>query len=281
MNESQFEKALSFRAFNYCRDFVINQSAGNYTRSYETWKRIYNTASSFKKELLRLPERGLKVLDLGCGDGYYIFLLRSLYDKNKKNVLFDGVDACEADIMLAARIASYMAIDNISFTCADIQCLDLPDNHYDIIINTDVLEHLNYPEKCVEAIYRLLKPGGLAIVSTPNGSNSVSWISRCLAGCKALPSDSSSDSKNVYGEECHAHISLKDRMTWTRIFKEKGFLVEKIQRGAILGGGKRYNKHHILFAIMIIIDRIFDHLHFMKDFSEEFTYVLRKPCDQR
>ena len=71
-------------------NFVLNRAAGNYTKSYETWKRINNVVRCFGAELKKINEGKIKVLDVGCGDGYHIFLLNSLY--NKKNLYFTGID---------------------------------------------------------------------------------------------------------------------------------------------------------------------------------------------
>lgn len=50
---------------------------------------------------------------------------------------------------------------------ADVMAAPLPAQSADVILCTEVLEHLSHPEACVEEIQRLLKPGGLALVSTP------------------------------------------------------------------------------------------------------------------
>jgi len=46
--------------------------------------------------------------------------------------------------------------------------LPYPDNHFDLVTATEVIEHLENHRQVMREIYRVLKPGGLCILSTPN-----------------------------------------------------------------------------------------------------------------
>ena len=66
-----------------------------------------------------------------------------------------------------------------TFTCLDISAgpevdivasadsIPLPDNSKDSIVSTQMLEHVKYPERCVQEMYRVLKKGGHALVTAP------------------------------------------------------------------------------------------------------------------
>ena len=66
-----------------------------------------------------------------------------------------------------------------TFTCLDINegpevdivasadAIPLPDNSRDSIISTQMLEHVKYPEKCVQEMYRVLKTGGHVLITAP------------------------------------------------------------------------------------------------------------------
>lgn len=52
------------------------------------------------------------------------------------------------------------------FVC-DLGDIPRKDNEYDFILNTDVLEHLPYPQKAINEFYRILKPKGRLFLNTP------------------------------------------------------------------------------------------------------------------
>lgn len=49
----------------------------------------------------------------------------------------------------------------------DVSKMPLKNDCADVIICTEVIEHLEYPTACSDEIYRLLRPGGVAFVSVP------------------------------------------------------------------------------------------------------------------
>jgi SAM-dependent methyltransferase len=50
--------------------------------------------------------------------------------------------------------------------CCDLHKIEWESNYFDTVIATEVLEHLYNPQKAIEEIYRILKPGGVCILST-------------------------------------------------------------------------------------------------------------------
>lgn len=56
-----------------------------------------------------------------------------------------------------------------SVILADMTKSGLPDDHYDIVVSVEVLEHVEDDETFVAEVSRVLKPGGRFIMTTPNG----------------------------------------------------------------------------------------------------------------
>ena len=55
-----------------------------------------------------------------------------------------------------------------TFICS-LENLPNPDNSYDVVINTQVLEHVQYPQRVINEFFRILKPGGSLFLTAPQG----------------------------------------------------------------------------------------------------------------
>ena len=110
LSGSNFDAAMTKRAINNMKNVVQGQSVGNYTKSYETWRRVSNVVNSFKEELSTEKTAEWQVLDLGCGDGYHLMLLSSLKETRETKVHFHGIDISPANVMLAKQVAQDLRI---------------------------------------------------------------------------------------------------------------------------------------------------------------------------
>lgn len=100
------------------------------------------------------------VLDAGCGSGYGADgLIRS----GAKKVY--GVDINSESIKYCQE---HHQQENLEFSIGDLAKLDLPDKSFDLIVAFEVIEHVKDCPKVISEFYRLLKPGGKLILSTPN-----------------------------------------------------------------------------------------------------------------
>jgi 2-polyprenyl-3-methyl-5-hydroxy-6-metoxy-1,4-benzoquinol methylase len=104
-----------------------------------------------------------KALDAGCSYGVYSMMLAEAgYD-----VL--GLDINQDEIKKAGHWASERGLENkITFEVGDIQNINHEDSIFDLVICSEVLEHLDNPNNGARELYRVLKPNGSAIISMPN-----------------------------------------------------------------------------------------------------------------
>jgi len=65
-------------------------------------------------------------------------------------------------------IFSKHAKDNHTFICS-LDNIPKPEREYDAILCTQVLEHVEYPQKVISEFYRVLKPGGKLFLTAPQG----------------------------------------------------------------------------------------------------------------
>jgi hypothetical protein len=108
------------------------------------------------------------------------------------------------------------------------------------------------------------KQGGTAIVTTPNKTNRLQQVARFFK-----------DSLREERQESD-HISVKGIDEWMKLARAAGFSILKVRRGALLFGGDRYNQYPVLFAVVVMIDKLFDVIPFFKNWSEAFTLKLIK-----
>lgn len=109
------------------------------------------------------PKNNEKILDAGCGIGYYAFELAT-----KFGCKVNGVDTDADDIELAKRIIEKKQVSNAKFDVCDISGLKFPDQSFDKIILSEVLEHIVDDVGVLGELNRVLKPHGYLIISTPH-----------------------------------------------------------------------------------------------------------------
>ena len=135
----------------------------------------------------------------------------------------------------------------------------------------------------IKEIYRVLKKGGLAIISTPNKREDaltkiVKVVFEKLFNYKKA--ELSEDMENECSMLKHAaiyHISVKNHKEWTKIFKQCEFSLEtKIGTGGMLCNRKFLEEHRLLFGLMVIFDTLLEYAPFSCLWSEIALFVLKK-----
>jgi len=111
---------------------------------------------------------GERLLDVGCGDGDFLFMA-----KDKFKQLY-GVDISSMRIAKAKNRAREMFMENkFYFFEQDVdEGLHFPDSFFDAVTCIAVLEHVFNPPRVVHEINRVLKIGGIFIVQVPN----IAWL---------------------------------------------------------------------------------------------------------
>jgi SAM-dependent methyltransferase len=100
------------------------------------------------------------VLDAGCGAGHGLHLL----SKDSRSLV--GVDASVLALDYARRHRT--ANDGIELLAQDVRSLGFRNESFDVIVSFEVVEHLKNYRAYLREIRRVLKYGGVFIVSTPD-----------------------------------------------------------------------------------------------------------------
>jgi len=104
---------------------------------------------------------GDKVLEIGCGNGYYLSLINRLGCR----ISLTGIDN---DKLALADAKKFINDNRVKLNFADAAKLPYLSNSFDKIIMSEVIEHVQNEQKCLSEAYRLLKPNGIFALTTCN-----------------------------------------------------------------------------------------------------------------
>lgn len=101
--------------------------------------------------------KGKRVLEIGVGNGAdgAMFALQGAH--------YTGVDLTEAALEATRRHFAVLSLSG-TFQKENAESLSFPDHSFDIVYSHGVLHHTPNTAKAIEEVYRVLKPGGRAIV---------------------------------------------------------------------------------------------------------------------
>lgn len=103
---------------------------------------------------------GKTVLDVACGSGYGASWLKRAGAKK--------VVGADIDPAAIKRARDEFGAPEIDFLEMDAVNLKFPDNSFEVVVSFETLEHLNNQAQFIRELRRVLKPGGVLIISTPN-----------------------------------------------------------------------------------------------------------------
>ena len=151
--------------------------------------------------MLRDRVKGGRILDAGCGDGSLTLRLwRAGYSVDAVDLSDDFVSS------LKDRMVPLDAADAVRVRKGDVTSLDFPDEIFDAVVSGEVLEHVDDDCSAVREYHRVLKVGGICVVSVP--FNPRRWD---------------------FTDEWAGHLRRYSKARLLRLFEGSGFCVERIQ----------------------------------------------------
>jgi len=133
------------------------------SREWKTWA---PTNSVLRKMREEVRDRGRDIL-------------LSLLEENPRASLLDlGCSIGDLTLEMAKRVGTseVFGVDKISYANSYIlvheadlnEGIPFGDNQFDVVVASQLIEHLQRPKVLISETYRVLKPGGYALISTPN-----------------------------------------------------------------------------------------------------------------
>lgn len=148
----------------------------------------------------RYGKKGGRLLEIGSGLGHLIGQLEDTFETH-------GID-----LNHWAVAQSKSVINKTSLETASAQDLPFKDDSFNVIIIKHIVEHLPDPPRAIREIGRVLAPGGILILATPN-------LSSLLKPWKG---------PRWIGYQDPTHISLKPPEEWLRLIREAGFSFKRV-----------------------------------------------------
>lgn len=153
MSEIEFDKYARKGAYHW-RDYyggLLRMNAGTKAR-YDTVVECLGEAG---------VAAGMRVIDVGCGDGALAGVIRKAV-----GCTVTGVDPNATAIEAANGEFSRRGLSG-NFLCAEGYRYPFADGFFDAAVCSDVIEHVREPKSLLTEIRRLLRPGGVLVISTP------------------------------------------------------------------------------------------------------------------
>lgn len=114
------------------------------------------------------PTPQMRILEAGCGRGFYLRMYRHLSDCALVGAELDGA------ILQIAR-QNVGSLPDILLNQADITRLPYASGSFDGVILSEVLEHIPEEGAALREIWRVLKPGGRVAITVPNANYPFFW----------------------------------------------------------------------------------------------------------
>ena len=162
------ERLRSANAGAFSRHY--NERVPTITEEFELWGPFHQHRHEMRYDLVadavrsHLP-RGARVLDVGCGSALVAERLADL------DATYVGLDFPAHHIRFAASaMRGRSTALHTQWVRGDGEALPFPSASFDVVVMTEVIEHLLRPERAVWEVSRVLKPGGVYVMTTNNAS---------------------------------------------------------------------------------------------------------------
>ncbi len=131
-----------------------------YWKAHAEVEETYDNGDRLVRELMREPVRGKRVLEVGAGSG------RDSITLARAGATVYVVDYVRSSLDVCRRLAEEAGV-KLHYIHADATRMPVREGAFDIVFHQGVLEHFRKPSELLDENYRILKPGGFALVDVP------------------------------------------------------------------------------------------------------------------
>ena len=243
----------------------------SWTHVFYLWKRNRIMLGKTTRSILQItPHKLRRVLDLGCGSATSLFEVFDVCSEIH-GVQWYGLDLNIREVLAGARRSRFRVSEwnkrAISFLVGDSFYLPIADASLDMLLCSEVLEHLPDPNLAITEIVRVLKPSAYAFITTPNPNSMVerlgSAIDKMTRGAlkRAFWKGHDKISAPPLGADVgFGHVSVYPYRTWRVWLEKAGMEIIRKVRGPMVFGGPFFDRHHLISGCIIALDPLLDRL---------------------
>ena len=161
----------------------------------------------------------------------YLKDFSTFFTAEKLNVLHIAPEQCFHKKFQQQKNLNYLTADLISPIADmhfDLHSIPLEDNRFDVVFCNHVMEHVDDPLQCMKELYRVMKPGGWAIMQVPQDFNRTETFED-----KNIITPE--DREKYYWQKDHVRLFGTDYPNW---LEKAGFRVEVFDKESKIGSEK-------------------------------------------
>jgi len=163
-------------------------------------------------------QKDLKVLDVGCGNGFPLF---ELAHQLGPSASLTGVDLWEPALKRAKFKKKYYALKNVEILKADAARLPFNNDQFDLITSNLGINNFENPQKSLNECFRVLKPNGEILIT----SNTVGHMKLFYTVYEKILKNAGLDELTPALKKQEAHRNTDEQ--FTKMFNNAGFQIVK------------------------------------------------------
>jgi SAM-dependent methyltransferase len=188
---------------------IYSGKTGYYATAAISLEKAPGSPAHFLAEILeRAGVKGGRFLDFGCSNGHVVSGMLKL------GWHAIGIDMNPETLTIARR-------HGLQVVLGDVEAQPFLEGAFDAINMGDILEHVISPAACLRAAKRLLRPGGVVVINTPNSDCGFARSSLFLTRAVGFPWPHS---------EAPYHLYEFNPMSLTVLLQNLGYTIEVVRR---------------------------------------------------
>lgn len=160
---------------------------------------------------------GERILDIGCGNGYLLYQFRNSFNSlvglefSKHRLLQAKINMADCDFTAVQGSAENMS--------------EIVTNSIDRIVSADTIEHIPDVYSAIDEMYRVLKPGGILVMNTPN----IAFVKKRLLLCFGRFPSTSQPNEGLGSDVLYdgGHLHYFTFRSLRLLLQRSGFIVDR------------------------------------------------------